>query len=71
MLSRVPYATLLIILYVALCILQEGMQPTSDFLPGESRGPGSLVGHSPWVAELDMTEQLSTAHIVYMLLTPS
>ena len=32
------------------------------FLPGESHGQRSLVGHSPWdCKELDMTEQLSTA----------
>ena len=30
------------------------------FLPGESRGQKSLVGHSPWGGkESDMTEQLT------------
>ena len=34
-------------------------QPTPVFLPGESHGPGSLVGCSPWGRkELDTTEQL-------------
>src|SRR5574341_1197084 len=34
-------------------------QPTSVFLPGESQGPGSLVGCRPWGLEKsDMTERL-------------
>ena len=33
------------------------MQPTPVFLPGESRGKGSLVGYCPWVrTDSDMTE---------------
>ena len=28
--------------------LEEGMQPTPIFLPGESHGQRSLVGYSPW-----------------------
>ena len=28
--------------------LQEDMQPTSVFLPGESFGQKSVVGYSPW-----------------------
>ena len=40
-------------------------QPTPGFFPGESHGQRSLAGYSPWgQTELDMTEQLSTAHIV-------
>ena len=32
-------------------------QPTPGFLPGESRGQGSLVGYSPWgLKEPDTTE---------------
>ena len=35
-------------------------QPTPVFLPGESLGPRSLVGYSPWDhKELDMTERLT------------
>ena len=33
--------------------------PTPVFLPGESYGQRSLAGYSPWVAELDTTEQLT------------
>ena len=34
--------------------------PTPVFLPGESHGQRSLVGHSPWGhKESNMTEQLS------------
>ena len=37
--------------------LEEGMQPTPIFLPGESHGQRSLVGYSPWGhKESDMTE---------------
>ena len=40
--------------------LEEEMQPTPVFLPGESHGQRSLVGHSPkGHNELDTTEQLS------------
>ena len=28
--------------------LEEGIQPTPVFLPGESHGQRSLVGYSPW-----------------------
>ena len=39
---------------------RRAWQPTPVFLPGESRGQKSLVGHSPWVGkESDMTEQLT------------
>ena len=38
--------------------------PTPVFLPGESHGQRTLVGCSPWGhKELDMTEQVSTAHM--------
>ena len=43
-------------------------QPTPVFLPGESHGRKSLVGHSPQVAELDTTEQLHF-HFTFTLLT--
>ena len=34
--------------------------PTPVFLPGESHGPRSLAGYSPWgCEESDMTEQLA------------
>ena len=37
--------------------LEEGMVPTSVFLPGESHGQRSLAGYSPWdYTELDTTE---------------
>ena len=37
--------------------LEEEMQPTPVFLPGESYGQRSLVGDSPWGhKESDMTE---------------
>ena len=34
--------------------------PTPVFLPEKSHGWGSLTGYTPWVAESDTTEQLST-----------
>ena len=38
-------------------------QPIPVFLPGKFHRQRSLVGYSPWVLkELDMTEQLGTAH---------
>ena len=41
-------------------LLEKGWQPTLVFLPGESHGKRSLVGHSPWgCKELDTTEQLT------------
>ena len=37
--------------------LEEGMQPTPVFLPGESHGHRSLASYSPWgCKESDMTE---------------
>ena len=37
--------------------LQEGMQPTPVFLPGESHEQRSLVGYNPYCSkELEMTE---------------
>ena len=42
--------------------LEEGVQPTPVFLPGETPGQRSLMGYSPWDhKELDITEWLSTA----------
>jgi len=42
---------------------RRAWQPTPVFLPGEFHGQRSLAGYSPWGRkELDMTEQLSTAH---------
>ena len=39
--------------------LEEGMQPSPVFLPGESHGQRNLVGYSPWgCKESDTTEQL-------------
>ena len=38
-------------------------QCTPVFLPGESHGPTSLVGYSPWGhKELDTTELLTLSH---------
>ena len=31
--------------------LEEGMEPTPVFLPGESHGQRSLAGYSPWGCE--------------------
>ena len=46
--------------------LEEEMQPTPVFLPGESHGQRSLVGYSPWDhKELDMTEH-TVRYIFYM-----
>ena len=43
--------------------LEEGMAPTSAFLPGESHAQRSLVGYSPWGRqESDTTQRLSTQH---------
>ena len=37
--------------------LEEGMQPTLVFLPGEFHGQRSLAGYSPWgLRELDTNE---------------
>ena len=44
-------------------IPQREMATHSSILPGESHGPRSLAGYSPWgCKELDMTEQLSMQH---------
>ena len=41
-------------------LLEEGWQPTSGFLPGESHGQRGLVGYSSQARkETDTTEQLS------------
>ena len=37
----------------------------SSVLPGKFYGQKSLVGYSPWDAELDMTEQLSTHSTIH------
>ena len=45
--------------------LEEGMQPTPVFSPGESHGQKSLADYSPWGRkELDTTEQLNTLTII-------
>ena len=39
--------------------LRRAWQPTPVFLPGESHGPRSLVGYSPWGRkQSETTEQL-------------
>ena len=49
--------------------LERKWQPTPVFLPGESHGPRSLVGYSPWSCEeLDMTEH--TARILEWIAYP-
>ena len=49
--------------------LEEGMQPTPVFLPGESHGQRSLVGYSLWGStESDMTEATwHTAHHIFFI----
>ena len=48
--------------------LEEGMQPTLVFLPGEAHGQWSLAGYSPWGhKELDMTEWLNTVQHTLLL----
>ena len=43
--------------------LEEGMQPTPVFLPGEFHEQSGLVGPSPWGRkESDMTKQLTHTH---------
>ena len=43
--------------------LEEVMQPTSVFLPGESHGQRSLMGYGPLGRkELDMTEVTQHTH---------
>ena len=45
--------------------LEKGMA-SPVFLPGESHGQRSLVGHSPWGhKESDMTEQLTLTYMLY------
>ena len=39
--------------------LEEGMQPTPVFLPGEFYGQRSLEGYSPWGSQTDTTERLT------------
>ena len=42
--------------------------PASVFLSEEFHGQKSLVSYSPWVCkELDMTERLSTAHLICLI----
>ena len=38
--------------------LEEGQQPTSVFLPGESHGQRSLAGYSPWGHKESYTTEL-------------
>ena len=46
--------------------LEEGMEPTSVFLPGEPHGQRNLAGYSPWGhKESDMSEH--KAHITYIM----
>ena len=46
---------------------RRAWQPTVVFLPGESHGPRSLVGYSPWGhKELDTTEHIIVLrHLMY------
>ena len=39
--------------------LQEDMQPTSVFLPGESFGQKSVVGYSPWYLKESHTTEVT------------
>ena len=39
-------------------LLEEGMESTSVFLPGESHEQRSLVSYSPWGRRVNITEQL-------------
>ena len=38
--------------------MEEGQQPTSVFLPGESHGQRSLAGYSPWGHKESYTTEL-------------
>ena len=50
--------------------LEEGMQPTSVFLPGKSQGQRSLAGYSPWgCKESDMTTIIISPDILTSLRT--
>ena len=43
--------------------LEEGMQPTPVFLPGESHGRRNLAGYSPWGRkESDRPEVVAQTH---------
>ena len=42
-------------------------QPTLVFVPGESHGQWSLASYSPWVEELDVTQQLNYQHHVVQI----
>ena len=43
--------------------LEKELATHSSILPGESHGPRSLAGYSPWVRkESDMSEQLHYHH---------
>ena len=43
--------------------LEEGIEPTPVFLPGESHGQRSLAGYSPWGRkELDINEETWHTH---------
>ena len=48
----------------------KAWQPIQVFLPGEFHGQSSLVGYSPWDhKESDMTERLTSTHILYIKFT--
>ena len=52
--------------------LRREWLPTLVFLPGESHGPRSLAGYSPWgCIELDMTKRLSTHTLAFYQMTLS
>ena len=50
---------------------RRAWQPTPEFLPGESHGQRSLVGHSPWshkeLAMTEVTEQTCTLGVFLVL----
>ncbi|CAN0210818.1 unnamed protein product [Rangifer tarandus platyrhynchus] len=45
--------------------LEEGMQPTPVFSPGQSQGQRSLVGHSPWGLPYECIESDMTARLAH------
>ena len=48
-------------------LLEEGMESTSVFLPGESHEQRSLVSYSPWGhKELDMIERLTLSLFLFI-----
>ena len=52
-------------LWVRKILWRRGLQPTAVFLPGESHGQRSLVGHNPWDRnESDKTDRLNTLHYI-------